>query len=76
MLPLFFVALFRVNFLSRQNMKNVKEEKNGHVQEQLIQHDSTDNADAGKKRKVSKTWDAAMRYKGSVIVLDRTLYER
>jgi hypothetical protein len=76
MLPLFFVALFRVNFLSRQNMKNVKEEKNGHVQEQLIQHDSTDNADAGKKRKVSKTWEAAMRYKGSVIVLDRTLYER
>ena len=76
MLPLFFVALFRVNFLSRQNMKNVKEEKNGHVQEQLIQHDSTDNADTGKKRKVSKTWEAAMRYKGSVIVLDRTLYER
>lgn len=76
MLPLFFVALFRVNFLSRQNMKNVKEEKNGHVQEQLIQHDSTDNADAGKKRKVSKTWEAAMLYKGSVIVLDRTLYER
>ena len=76
MLPLFFVALFRVNFLSRQNMKNVKEEKNGHVQEQLIQHDSTDNADAGKKKKVSKTWEAAMRYKGSVIVLDRTLYER
>lgn len=76
MLPLFFVALFRVNFLSRQIMKNVKEEKNGHVQEQLIQHDSTDNADAGKKRKVSKTWEAAMRYKGSVIVLDRTLYER
>ena len=35
-----------------------------------------DNADAGKKRKVSKTWEAAMRYKGSVIVLDRTLYER
>ena len=69
-------------------MKNVKEEKNGQVQEQLIQHDSTDNADAGKKRKVtynadagkkrkvSKTWEAAMRYKGSVIVLDRTLYER
>ena len=76
MLPLFFVAFFRVNFLSRQIMKNVKEEKNGHVQEQLIQHDSTDNADAGKKRKVSKTWEAAMRYKGSVIVLDRTLYER
>ena len=76
MLPLFFVALFRVNFLSRQIMKNVKEEKNGHVQEQLIQHDSTDNADAGKKRKVSKTWEAAMRYKGGVIVLDRTLYER
>ncbi len=57
-------------------MKNVKEEKNGQVQEQLIQHDSTDNADAGKKRKVSKTWETAMRYKGSVIVLDRTLYER
>lgn len=76
MLPLFFVALLRVNFLSRQNMKNVKEEKNGQVQEQLIQHDSTDNADIGKKKKVSKTWEAAMRYKGSVIVLDRTLYER
>ncbi len=76
MLPLFFVALLRVNFLSRQNMKNVKEEKNGQVQEQLIQHDSTDNADTGKKKKVSKTWEAAMRYKGSVIVLDRTLYER
>ena len=76
MLPLFFVALLRVNFLSRQNMKNVKEEKNGQVQEQLIQHDSTDNADTGKKRKVSKTWEAATRYKGSVIVLDRTLYER
>ena len=57
-------------------MKNVKEEKNGQVQEQLIQHDSTYNADAGKKRTVSKTWEAAMRYKGSVIVLDRTLYER
>ena len=57
-------------------MKNVKEEKNGQVQEQLIQHDSTYNADAGKKRNVSKTWEAAMRYKGSVIVLDRTLYER
>ena len=57
-------------------MKNVKEEKNGQVQEQLIQHDSTYNADAGKKRKVNKTWEAAMRYKGSVIVLDRTLYER
>ncbi len=54
----------------------MKEEKNGQVQEQLIQHDSTYNADAGKKRKVSKTWEAAMRYKGSVIVLDRTLYER
>ena len=55
MLPLFFVALFRVNFLRRQIMKNEKEEKKGHVQEQLIQHDSTDTADAGKKRKDSKT---------------------
>ena len=26
--------------------------------------------------KVSRTWEAAMRYKGSVIVLDPTLYER
>ena len=57
MLPLFFVALLRANFLSRQNMKNVKEEKNGQVQEQLIQHDSTDNADAGKKRKEESQQD-------------------
>ena len=41
-----------------------------------MQQSSSDNAHKEEKRKVSRTWEAAMRYKGSVIVLDPTLYER
>ena len=54
----------------------MKEEKIGQTQEQQIRQGSTDNTGIGEKRKVSRTWEAAMRYKGSVIVLDPTLYER
>ena len=57
-------------------MEKVKEEKIGQTQERQFQQSSTDSTGIGEKRKVSRTWEAAMRYKGSVIVLDPTLYER
>ena len=57
-------------------MEKVKEEKIGQTQKQQLQQGSTNSTGTGEKRKVSRTWEAAMRYKGSVIVLDPTLYER
>lgn len=57
-------------------MEKVKEEKIGQTQEQQFQQGSMNSTGTGEKRKVSRTWEAAMRYKGSVIVLDPTLYER
>ena len=57
-------------------MEKAKEEKIGQTQKQQLQQGSTNSTDTGEKRKVSRTWEAAMRYKGSVIVLDPTLYER
>ena len=57
-------------------MDNVKEKMSGQTEERQLQHSSSDNAHKEEKRKVSRTWEAAMRYKGSVIVLDPTLYER
>ena len=53
-------------------MEKAKEEKIGQTQKQQLQQGSTNSTG----RKVSRTWEAAMRYKGSVIVLDPTLYER
>ena len=57
-------------------MDNVKEIMSGQTEERQLQQSSSNNAHKEEKRKVSKTWEAAMRYKGSVIVLDPTLYER
>ncbi len=57
-------------------MEKAKEEKIGQTQKQQLQQGSTNSTGTGEKRKVSRTWEAAMRYKGSVIVLDPTLYER
>ena len=44
-------------------MEKVKEEKNGQTQEQQIRQGSTDSTGTGGKRKVSRTWEAAMRLK-------------
>ena len=57
-------------------MDNVKEIMSGQTEERQLQQSSSNNAHKEEKRKVSRTWEAAMRYKGSVIVLDPTLYER
>ncbi len=57
-------------------MEKAKEEKIGQTQKQQLQQGSMNSTGTGEKRKVSRTWEAAMRYKGSVIVLDPTLYER
>ena len=57
-------------------MENVKEKMSGQTEERQLQQSSSNNAHKEEKRKVSRTWEAAMRYKGSVIVLDPTLYER
>ena len=57
-------------------MDNVKGKMSGETEERQLQQSSSDNAHKEEKRKVSRTWEAAMRYKGSVIVLDPTLYER
>ena len=54
-------------------MEKVKEEKIGQTQEQQIRQGSTDSTG---ERKVSKAWEAAMRLKGSVVILDPTLYEQ
>lgn len=51
-------------------MKNVKEEKSGQTQEQQLKQGSTDSTGTGGKRKVSRTWEAAMRLKGSIEVYD------
>ncbi len=56
-------------------MEKVKEEKIGQTQEQQHRHGSTDSTGTG-ERKVSKAWEAAMRLKGSVVILDPTLYEQ
>ena len=57
-------------------MDNVKEIMSGQTEERQLQQSSSNNVHKEEKRKVSRTWEAAMRYKGSVIVLDPTLYER
>ncbi len=57
-------------------MDNVKEKMSGQTEERQLQQSSSNNVHKEEKRKVSRTWEAAMRYKGSVIVLDPTLYER
>ena len=57
-------------------MENVKEKMSGQTEERQLQQSSSNNVHKEEKRKVSRTWEVAMRYKGSVIVLDPTLYER
>ena len=57
-------------------MDNVKEKMSGQTEERQLQQSSSNNVHKEEKRKVSRTWEAAMRYKGSVIVLDPTLYEQ
>ena len=57
-------------------MDNVKEKMSGQTEERQLQQSSSNNVHKEEKRKVSRTWEVAMRYKGSVIVLDPTLYER
>ena len=57
-------------------MDNVKEKMSGQTEERQLQQSSSNNVHKEEKRKVSRTWEAAMRYIGSVIVLDPTLYER
>ena len=57
-------------------MEKVKEQKSEQTKVPQTLRSEPDNTNAGEKRKVSRTWEAAMRYKGSVIVLDPTLYER
>lgn len=57
-------------------MDNVKEKMSGQTEERQLQQSSSNNVHKEEKKKVSRTWEAAMRYKGSVIVLDPTLYER
>ena len=57
-------------------MDNVKGKMSGQTEERQLQQSSSNNVHKEEKRKVSRTWEAAMRYKGSVIVLDPTLYER
>ncbi|HIR62849.1 MAG TPA: hypothetical protein IAC94_04935 [Candidatus Coprenecus avistercoris] len=51
-------------------MEKVKEEKIGQTQEQQFQQGSTNSIGIGEKRKVSRTWEAAMRLKGSIEVYD------
>ena len=57
-------------------MENVNEQKSEQTQTPQTVRSEPNNTNAGEKRKISRTWEAAMRYKGSVIVLDPTLYER
>ena len=51
-------------------MEKVKEEQIGQTQEQQLKQGSTDSTGTGGKRKVSRTWEAAMRMKGSIAVYD------
>ena len=57
-------------------MENVNEQKSEQTQTPQTVRSEPNNTNAGEKRKISRTWETAMRYKGSVIVLDPTLYER
>ncbi|HIZ87110.1 MAG TPA: hypothetical protein IAC03_02995 [Candidatus Coprenecus pullistercoris] len=56
-------------------MENVNEQKSEQTQEQQLRQGSTNSTGTG-ERKVSKAWEAAMRLKGSVVILDPTLYEQ
>ena len=51
-------------------MENVNEQKSEQTQEQQLRQGSTDSTGTGEKRKVSRTWEAAMRLKGSIEVYD------
>ena len=51
-------------------MENVNEQKSEQTQTPQTVQSEPDNTNAGKKRKVSRTWEAAMRLKGSIEVYD------
>ena len=53
-------------------MDNVKGKMSGQTEERQLQQSSSDNAhkEEKRKRKVSRTWEAAMRLKGSIEVYD------
>ena len=51
-------------------MENVNEQKSEQTQTPQTVRSEPDNTNAGKKRKVSRTWEAAMRLKGSIEVYD------
>ena len=51
-------------------MENVKEKMSGQTEERQLQQSSSNNAHKEEKRKVSRTWEAAMRLKGSIEVYD------
>ena len=51
-------------------MENVNEQKSEQTKVPQTVRSEPDNTNAGKKRKVSRTWEAAMRLKGSIEVYD------
>ena len=51
-------------------MENVNEQKSEQTKVPQTLRSEPDNTNAGEKRKVSRTWEAAMRLKGSIEVYD------
>ena len=51
-------------------MENVNEQKSEQTQTPQTVRSEPDNTNAEEKRKVSRTWEAAMRLKGSIEVYD------
>ncbi len=51
-------------------MDNVKEKMSGQTEERQLQQRSSNNVHKEEKRKVSRTWEAAMRLKGTIEVYD------
>lgn len=51
-------------------MENVNEQKSEQTKVPQTVRSEPDNTNAGEKRKVSRTWEAAMRLKGSIEVYD------
>ena len=51
-------------------MENANEQKSEQTKVPQTVRSEPDNTNAGKKRKVSRTWEAAMRLKGSIEVYD------
>lgn len=57
------------------DMKEFEQKKVDAEESIGVQEENTDGCVEEPKRKVSKTWEAVLRLRGSVVILDPTLYD-